>query len=121
SSERRRRGMTVIDILDGDSPAPEPLERGGGRAIVFVQGLGGQRHNFLPMAVWCRRKGRGRARVVGFEPRCPVRLRGERLTAWLRALLASVPAEEKVDIVAHGLGGICTRLALEDEAVRARV
>lgn len=122
-----RRDLAQMPLLAILSLTPRKaevrrLEDDGTRPIIFVHGLAGVRGNFVPMRTWFRLVGRSRTYSIG--------LRGDNLEAMadeLRAYAAQVVAanelksNEKIDLVAHSMGGIVARLALEDPILSQRV
>jgi len=95
----------------------------GLRPIVFVHGLGGHRGNFLPARMYLKLQGRTRTYSVGFPADADL----ESMAVELRQFITEVctanglPDNAQIDLVAHSMGGIVARLALEDELVRSRV
>jgi pimeloyl-ACP methyl ester carboxylesterase len=112
-----------LTMLAGRSAPPARLPDDGHRPLICVPGLGGGPGNFLPLRLYLRHRGRRRTYAMGF----PAGQSLEEMAAHLRAYLAEVLAvneldgDARVDLVAHSMGGLAARLALEDEAVRARV
>ncbi|MEW5847688.1 MAG: alpha/beta fold hydrolase [Myxococcota bacterium] len=95
----------------------------GERPILFVHGLGGHPGNFLPMRAFFRLAGRTRTYAVSFPDGAEL----PAMAAHLRGVLERVfkvnqlDPRARVDIVAHSMGGIVSRLALADAAFRRRV
>lgn len=113
-------GLTLI----GPRSVPvEPMTDDGHRPVVFVHGLGGARGNFLPMRGFFRVMGRSRTYAVGFSSGEPVELLAARLGDYLREVIAAneLCDGRVLDVVAHSMGGVVTRLALEDPSIAARV
>ena len=113
-------GLTLL----GPSHQPlAPLPADGYRPILFVHGLGGHRSNFAPMRLWFRLHGRSRTYAVGFRPELSL----DDMAVQLRVAIAEaltdngLPVEAQVDLVAHSMGGIIARLALDDPATAERV
>jgi pimeloyl-ACP methyl ester carboxylesterase len=115
-------GLTML------SPRRAPIEPlpddGHRRALLFVHGLGGHRGNFLPMQAWLRfAAGRRRTYSWGLTPGRSI----EALAAELPAFLDEVARanglgdDAQFDLVAHSMGGLVARCALEDPAVARRV
>jgi pimeloyl-ACP methyl ester carboxylesterase len=105
------------------SPTQAPVEAGeddGHPPLVLVHGLGGRRGDFLPMALYLRLGGRKRSYRIHFAPGTPVRERAEALRGFISEVCA-VTGAPTVDVVAHSLGGIISRLALMDPPTAARV
>lgn len=86
----------------------------GHRPLVYVHGLGGNRGNFLPMGVWMRGAGRRRAWSVDFRGLSDIDAMAERLAEFLRLVLEVSPDADRVDLVAHSLGGLVSRQAILD-------
>ncbi len=88
------------------------LDPGGPPPIVFVHGWGGDETNVLPLARRLAAAGRGRRPVVHgaslLDFRRPVEDLAEVALAAIRAALERTGAE-RVDVVAHSMGGLATR------------
>ncbi|MBM4370848.1 MAG: alpha/beta fold hydrolase [Deltaproteobacteria bacterium] len=96
-----RRGRPVT-ALEPDGHAP----------LVFVHGLGGGPGDFGPMAWYLRRRGgRRRTYSVAFKAGQGLDGRAASLAVFVREVLAAT-GEERVDLVAHSLGGLAARLAI---------
>lgn len=89
----------------------EPLPSDGFPPLIFVHGLGGDRGNFLPMALYLSFKGRNRSYRIHFEKGQSITNMADALAQFIKDVKA-VTGEEVVEIVAHSLGGIVARLAL---------
>ncbi len=94
----------------------DPIEAGepdGYPPLIFVHGLGGNRGNFLLMAGYFWMMGRKRSYKIHFDG-------GQSLEDMAHALarfiedVRKATGEDQVDIVAHSMGGIVTRLALAE-------
>ena len=122
-----RNDITNAPLLGVTSLGPRhrtirALPDDGHRPVIFVHGMGGHPGNFLPMRGWLKVQGRRRSYSVG-------RPLGGDLTDFSRLLarqideVLSVNGLEggQVDIVAHSMGGIISRLALLDVDVVSRV
>lgn len=109
--------MAYTLVASRDEPV-DPGEPDGHPPLVFVHGLGGSRGDFLPMAWYLRFHGRRRSYRIRFE-------RGQSVDDMARALARFVrrvrkaTGEPRVDIVAHSLGGVVTRLALAEHRIGA--
>lgn len=103
-------------------PLVKALPADGHRPVVFVHGLAGYRGNFLPMRTWLRLHGRSRTYAVGLRGRTIPQMAAElrRFIAQVVEVNQLVPGAQ-IDIVAHSMGGLVTRLALQDEKTSARV
>ncbi len=112
-----------LTMLQSRRPPPVRLPDDGHRPLVFVHGLGGHRGNFLPMRLFFRLQGRTRTYSVGFEPHAGLDQLAAQLGAYLDevARVNGLGESGQVDLVAHSMGGIVARLALEDLSVRSRV
>jgi len=112
-------GLTVL----GRRHVPiEPMAEDGRRPILFVHGLGGHRGNFLPMRSWFALKGRRRTYSIGLPDDDLIDL-GDRFTEIVREVVAvnGLKEDDRIDIVAHSMGGLVARLALLDVGVTNRV
>lgn len=81
--------------------------------LVFVHGMGGNRGNFYLLAKYLSIQGRKRSYKIHF----PNSLSIEEMARLLASFVEKVKElnnEEKVDIVAHSLGGLVARLAMAD-------
>lgn len=97
--------------------------KGRARPVLFVHGLGGDPRNFLPMRTFLSKVGHGRSELVRFPDKRNLEVM-VRLLQWriLEVAEAYAPGEERtIDIVAHSMGGLISRLALADESVARRV
>ncbi len=113
-------GLTLL----GPSHRPlSPLPDDGYRPILFVHGLGGHRSNFAPLRLWFRLHGRGRTYSVGFRPELALDAMAEQLRGAITEVLAAngLAADSQVDLVAHSMGGIIARLALENPQTAGQV
>lgn len=88
--------------------------------LIFVHGLGGNRGNFLLMALYLRVYGRKRNYRIFFDPKQTVERRAARLARFIDRVV-EVTGEPKVDIVSHSLGGLFVRLALANPSTAAKV
>jgi triacylglycerol esterase/lipase EstA (alpha/beta hydrolase family) len=111
-----------LTMLGRRSAAPQARPDDGRRPLVFLHGLGGHRGNFLPMMTWLRLHGRRRLYAWGIPPG-DIEDLARALPAFLDEVLRvnGLPATTQVDLVAHSMGGLVARCALEDPAVAARV
>ena len=112
-------GLTVL----GPRHVPiAPMKDDGRRPILFVHGLGGHRGNFLPMRSWFALKGRRRTYSIGLPDDDLIDL-GDRFTEVIHEVVAvnQLRDDERIDIVAHSMGGLVARLALLDVAITNRV
>jgi triacylglycerol lipase len=112
-------GLTML----APTPRVEPLPDDGHRPVVFVPGLGGGPGNFLPMRVYFKLMGRGRAYVLPCDNAESLEVNAARLAELIEAVMAAngLPDDATVDVVTHSMGGLIARVALDDERVRRRV
>lgn len=123
-----RRHLAQLPLLGLTMLVPsktevEPLPDDGHRPVIFVSGLGGGPGNFLPMRLFFRLVGRSRSYTLGYDSRESLEAMASRLGDFVLEVIErnGLPAEAKVDVVAHSQGGLVARLALEEERVRSRV
>ena len=114
--------LALTLLAPGKTPS-QPLPPDGHRLIVFVHGLGGHRGNFVPMQAYFKWKGRSRSVSVGFPDRSSIEAMAEHLKRTIEELTRDnqLAADNSIDIIAHSMGGIISRLALQDPAIAARV
>lgn len=115
-------GLTML------SPRRAPIEAlpddGHRRPVLLVHGLGGHRGNFLPMQTWLRfAAGRRRTYAWGLTPGRSIEALAAELPAFLDEVLRAngLPADAQVDVVAHSMGGLVARCALEEPTIARRV
>jgi pimeloyl-ACP methyl ester carboxylesterase len=112
-----------LTMLSSRKPTITPLPDDGHRPIVFVHGLGGHPGNFSLMKLFFRYHGRSRAYSFSFgsdEPLEEVAARLALLVAEL-SLQNNLSEEHRFDLVAHSMGGIVSRLALEDPSFAKKI
>lgn len=101
----------------------QPIEAGtpdGHPPLVFAHGLGGNGGEFLPLAWHLALAGRKRRYRIRFEPEQSVAEMAEALTAFVREVLR-VTGEERIEFVAHSLGGVVARLAIQEHGLAPAV
>ncbi len=100
----------------------KPLPADGHRPVIFVHGLAGYRGNFLPMRSWLRLHGRKRTYAVGLRGRTIPQQAAElrRFIAQVVEVNQLVPGAQ-IDLVAHSMGGVVSRLAMHDPGTAERV
>jgi pimeloyl-ACP methyl ester carboxylesterase len=115
--------LVGLTMLVRERTTPEPLPDDGRRPLVFVHGLGGGPGNFAPMQLYFRLHGRRRSYTVGFEGAHAMPELAARLSTFLEDVVTvnDLTPETRIDVVAHSMGGLIARLALEDPRTRARV
>jgi pimeloyl-ACP methyl ester carboxylesterase len=101
----------------------DPVPDDGHNPIVFVHGFGGAPGNFLPLRAWMWMKGRKRTYAFEQPGEGSLEEAARVLSAYVQALLEvnALPPERRVDLVAHSMGGVVARLALDDRDTRSRV
>ena len=115
--------LVGLTLLVPSRTEVEPLPDDGHRPVVFVPGLGGGPGNFLPMRLFFRLMGRSRTYALEYDSTESLEAMAERLGQFVEEVVErnGLPADVQVDVVAHSLGGLVARMALEDERFRARV
>jgi pimeloyl-ACP methyl ester carboxylesterase len=98
----------------------KPQEPDGYRPVIFVHGLGGTRGDFLPMAGFFWLQGRRRSYRIFFGRGQNISQMATALARFIRKVM-KVTGERKVDIVAHSLGGVVSRLAVLDHGLSRNV
>jgi len=116
-----RRHIAELPLMSYSlfSRKARPVEAGvsdGRPPLVFVHGLGGGRGDFVPMAWYLRRKGRRRSYSMRFEGPGDVETQARQLAEFVRNVVA-VTGEAQVDVVAHSLGGVAARVAIQDHGL----
>lgn len=101
----------------------QPLADDGHRPVIFVHGLGGHRGNFLPLRLFFRLNGRTRTYSASLAAGTDFDAMAVALRDFIDQVCRVNALDEaaQVDVVAHSLGGLIARLAIEDERVRARI
>jgi len=86
------------------------------RIVIFVHGYGGSRGNFIPMQTYFRMVGHHNTLSVGFDDTSSIECMADELRSTLRSLIIrnQLPPQS-IDIVAHSLGGIISRVTLQDK------
>ena len=112
-----------LTLLGKRQAAPLALPDDQHRPVLFIHGLGGHRGNFLPARAFFHLNGRSRTYAVGFPASATLDGMAEELSRTIAAILEvnGLPPGAQLDLVAHSMGGLVARLALEDAATAARV
>jgi len=98
----------------------DPQKPDGHPPLIYVHGLGGNRGNFLLMSWYLHLIGRKRNYKIHFDS-------GQNVDDMAKALaqfvedVKEVTGEEKVDIIAHSLGGLVARLSMVEFDVEKSV
>ncbi|MDP3274694.1 MAG: alpha/beta fold hydrolase [Deltaproteobacteria bacterium] len=115
-------GLTMFSARDEDFVARAD---DGHPVLVFVHGLGGHRANFALMREALKLFGRTRSYSVSLGDSQDLDEVGARLREQIAVILEvnglSDDPEVRVDLVAHSMGGVVSRVALEDPAFARRV
>ena len=90
-----------------------PKKDDGCRPLVFVHGLGGNRGNFLGHAAFLALLGRTRSYSVHFGDDNDVDQMARSLVTFVDRV-RNVTGAPQVDLVAHSLGGVVSRLAIQE-------
>jgi triacylglycerol esterase/lipase EstA (alpha/beta hydrolase family) len=102
----------------------EPGVPDGHPPLIFVHGLGGNRGAFLLMAWYLRLHGRTRSYKIHFAGGQTMDQMAAALAQFIRAVQKAT-GERQVELVAHSMGGLVSRLAINDyrlaRSVRALV
>ncbi len=95
----------------------------GHRPVLFVHGLAGHPGNFAGMRTFFRISGRTRTYPIVLPGSERIPAQASALADALRSILAvnRLKDDDQVDIVAHSMGGLVSRLMLDDPELRARV
>ena len=88
-------------------------EDDGHNPIIFVHGMGGNRGNFYLMSKYLSYHGRKRSYMIHFPGGLSTSEMASRLKTFIDEV-KDVTGRDKVDIVAHSLGGLVVRLAIAD-------
>lgn len=117
-----RAPLLGLTLLTARHRPIRPLPDDGHRPLLFVHGLGGHRGNFAPMRAWLALRGRRRSYAIGL-PDGPLDQLGLRLAETIAQIVDvnNLGVDERIDIVAHSMGGLVSRLALLDVEVTNRV
>ena len=84
--------------------------------LIFVHGLGGNRGNFLLMAGYFRFMGRKRSYKIHFDPGQSMDDMAAALAQFVRDVQTATGAAQ-VEMVAHSLGGVVARLAVNEHGI----
>ena len=117
-----RAPLLGLTLLTARHRPIRPLPDDHHRPILFVHGLGGHRGNFSPMRGWLALQGRRRTYSIGL-PDGPLDSLGLRLAETIGEVVEAngLAPDDRIDIVAHSMGGLVSRLALLDVEVTNRV
>ena len=91
------------------SAAPRLERRQEQRTLVFVHGLGANRSSFLPLQAYLRVHGHGRQLAYSYRSAGSL----ERVALGLKRLIDDKVGGGRIDLVAHSMGGLVSRLYLQ--------
>lgn len=113
-------GLSLLVPRPGTVQALPP---DGFRPVIFVHGLGGHPGNFVGLKTYFAGRGRTRTYVVDFGNASSLTVMADHLRNALEDVYAcnDLEDDERVDLVAHSMGGLVARLVLDDEVWRNRV
>ncbi len=101
----------------------EPLPDDGHHPIVLVHGLAGHPGNFMALRQYLAVKGRKRVYAIDFGSAENLDLMANLLRDFLAAVVErnELDDDARIDVIAHSMGGLVTRLAVEEPATASRV
>ncbi len=91
------------------SAGPPPERRRAQRTLVFVHGLGANRSSFFPLQTYLRLHGYSRQVSVTYRSAGSL----ERLALQLKRTIDERVAGGRVDLIAHSMGGLVSRVYLQ--------
>ena len=108
--------------LNGDS-TPRALADDRHRPLVYVHGLAGAGSNFIALRTALALRGRRRTYAIKFQRTQSLETLAGDLALYLRQVIGvnQLGDSAQLDVVAHSMGGVVARLALEDPALRGRI
>lgn len=106
-----------LTLLSPRAARVEAQPTDGHRPIVFAHGLVGHPGNFLPMRKFMALHGRKRTYAFALDAGSNMEENAERFRHYIDEVIRvnDLPANTKIDCVAHSMGGLVVRLALENE------
>jgi hypothetical protein len=115
--------VLALTLLAPGWKEPVALRDDGRRPVIFVHGLGGHRGNFIALQGWLWTRGWRRCYSVGFPAGGNLVELSEQLAAFVRSVIEvnGLDDDAQVDLVGHSMGGVVSRLALEDADLARRV
>ncbi len=93
------------------------------RPLILVHGLGGHPGNFAALRAWLGLQGRRRVYAPRLDPATSIEEMGTHLAETIADVLLAndLPDDAQVDLIAHSMGGLVARCALDDPATARRV
>lgn len=115
--------LAALSLLVPRPRVVEALPPDGFRPVVFVHGLGGHPGNFFGLKTYFGGRGRSRTYTVDFGNASSFELMADHLRAVLDAVVEqnALGDAERIDVVAHSMGGLIARLVLDESVYRDRV
>jgi pimeloyl-ACP methyl ester carboxylesterase len=112
-----------LTLLSPRTTRVEAQQNDGQRPIVFVHGLVGHPGNFLPMRKFMALHGRKRTYALALDAAASMEENAEMFSRFLDEVIRvnELPTDAQVDCVAHSMGGLVVRLALDGATSAARV
>jgi pimeloyl-ACP methyl ester carboxylesterase len=100
-----------------------PLPNDGHRPLIFVHGLGGHPGNHLALRSHLGLSGRRRIYTVDLGKGTPLAEAAREVSTAVERVVAAngLGAEDQVDLIAHSMGGLVCRLAINEVITRRRV
>ncbi len=112
-----------LSMLGPRATTVEPLPDDGHHPVILVHGLAGHPGNFMALRQYLALKGRTRVYAIDFGSAENLDLMATMLRDFIAAAFErnELGEDARVDIIAHSMGGLVTRVALEDPVTAARV
>jgi len=112
--------LMAYTLFDKRDAEVQPSEPDGYPPLVFVHGYGGNRGNFLPMSWLFWLAGRKRSYRVGFAAGRSIEEQAVDLVEFVERV-CQINQAPRVDLVAHSMGGLVARIALQELSLAERV
>jgi pimeloyl-ACP methyl ester carboxylesterase len=117
---RRHMGqlpLMGLTLLSRRTTRVEAQPNDGHRPIVFVHGLVGHPGNFLPMRKFMAFHGRKRTYALALDAAASIPENAQAFSRFVEEVIRvnDLPADAQIDCVAHSMGGLVVRLAIETE------
>ena len=112
--------LMAYSLFSSRTEKIHPQKPDGYPPLIFVHGLGGSRGDFLLMAGYFWLKGRSRAYRIHFRRGQTIPQMAQALARFIQKVKKATD-EKKVEIVAHSLGGVISRIAVSDHDLASSV
>jgi pimeloyl-ACP methyl ester carboxylesterase len=112
--------LMSYSLLPSPSTPIKRTESDGYPPLVFVHGWGGSRADFIPLSFYLRYYGRRRMFGPNFGFGDSIESRVEQLGRYLKEVI-DAHEDEQIEIVAHSMGGVVTRLAIAEYGLEKRI